>query len=104
MTARMRFGTQSWSQSTDWPSFRDAALAAEAGASAAEAALAGILAHNGLTAIEGVPVLLGEPAAIADRLRPYRALGFEAVIVRLPAPFDRETIERVGEVRAQLDG
>ena len=25
----MRFGLQLWSQSTDWPSFRDAALAAE---------------------------------------------------------------------------
>ena len=71
---------------------------------AAEAAFAGLLAHNGLTAIEGVPVLLGEPAAIADRLRPYRELGFETVIVRFPAPFDRETIERIGEVQAHLDG
>ena len=26
----MRFGLQLWSQSTDWPAFRDAALAAEA--------------------------------------------------------------------------
>ena len=37
----------------------------------------------------GIPVLLGPPDAIADALRPYRRLGFETVIVRLPAPYDR---------------
>jgi hypothetical protein len=53
----------------------------------------------------GVPVLLGSPATVADGLRPYRDIGFETVIVRLPAPFDRETIERIGEVdRLLADG
>jgi alkanesulfonate monooxygenase SsuD/methylene tetrahydromethanopterin reductase-like flavin-dependent oxidoreductase (luciferase family) len=70
----------------------------------AESAFAALLANNGVTAIAGVPILLGEPAAIADRLRPYRDLGFGTIIVRLPAPYDRETIERIGEVRALLDG
>ena len=31
-------------------------------------------------------------------IRPYVDLGFSTVIVRLPAPYDRETIERIGEV------
>jgi len=70
---------------------------------AAEQGLAALLEHNGLSAIEGVPVLLGEPARIADRIRPYRELGFETVIVRLPAPYDRETIDRIGEVAALLE-
>ena len=71
---------------------------------AAESGYGKILAHNGLAAIEGVPTLLGEPESIADRIRPYRDLGFETVVVRLPAPHDRETIERIGEVAALLDG
>ena len=35
---------------------------------------------------------------------PYRDLGFGTVIARLPAPFDRETIDRIGEVGALLGG
>ena len=37
------------------------------------------------------------------RIRPYRDLGFGTVIVRLPAPYDPETIARIGEVRDALD-
>ncbi len=48
------------------------------------------------------PVLLGTPAAVADALRPYRDLGFETVIVRMPAPYDRETIRRMPEVQERL--
>jgi alkanesulfonate monooxygenase SsuD/methylene tetrahydromethanopterin reductase-like flavin-dependent oxidoreductase (luciferase family) len=70
---------------------------------AAEAAFGVLLAHNGIGGIEGVPLLLGEPAAVADRIRPYRDLGFRTIIVRLPAPYDRETLERIGEVRALLE-
>ncbi len=72
----------------------------------AEAAFDGLLAHN---RIEGgipglnVPVLLGSPAEIAAAIRPYRELGFETVIVRLPAPYDRETLARIGDVRSALD-
>jgi alkanesulfonate monooxygenase SsuD/methylene tetrahydromethanopterin reductase-like flavin-dependent oxidoreductase (luciferase family) len=41
----------------------------------------------------------GTPEQIADRLRPYLALGFRTVISEQPAPYDAETIERfMGEV------
>ena len=46
----------------------------------------------------------GSPAEVADILRPYRDLGFRTFIVRMPAPYDRETIERMAEVGALLDG
>ena len=42
-----------------------------------------------------VPVLLGSPEAVADAIRPYRELGFGTVIVRMPAPYDPETIARM---------
>ncbi len=60
------------------------------------------LAFNGTDDMGGVPILLGSPATVADGLRPYRDLGFRTVIVRLPAPYDQETIERIGEVDALL--
>jgi F420-dependent oxidoreductase-like protein len=72
----------------------------------AEVALAGLLDHNqveGGAEGMGVPVLLGPPADVAAELLPYRRLGFGTVIVRLPAPFDAETLARIGEVRAALD-
>jgi alkanesulfonate monooxygenase SsuD/methylene tetrahydromethanopterin reductase-like flavin-dependent oxidoreductase (luciferase family) len=62
------------------------------------------LAHNGIKEITDVPVLLGSPGLIAERLRPYRDLGMVQVVVRMPAPYDLETIERIGEVRDALDG
>jgi predicted GTPase len=40
---------------------------------------------------------------VADTLRPYAEMGFETVIVRMPAPYDRETIDRMTEVRELLD-
>ena len=69
---------------------------------AARAGFEVLLRHNGLTKIDGVPVLAGPPPAIARELRPYLELGFSHVIVRMPAPYDRETIDRIGEVRAAL--
>jgi F420-dependent oxidoreductase-like protein len=72
----------------------------------AEAAFDGLLAHNGIEggrAGMGVPVLLGPPAEIAASLLPYHRLGFGTVIVRLPAPYDPETLARIGEVRTALD-
>jgi F420-dependent oxidoreductase-like protein len=68
----------------------------------AEAARAAQLAFNGLTDDGSVPVLLGSPDKIAGELRPYLDLGFRTIIVRMPAPFDRETIDRLPEVRALL--
>jgi F420-dependent oxidoreductase-like protein len=49
-------------------------------------------------------VLMGSPTEVADALRPYVEMGFETIIVRMPAPYDRETIDRMAEVRQLLDG
>jgi len=68
----------------------------------AEQVYAASLADNGADTVGDVPLLLGSPTMIADGLRPYVALGFRTVIVRLPWPFDRETIERMSEVGEQL--
>ncbi len=68
----------------------------------AERAWAALMAHNGAQNAGPVPHLFGPPAAVADAIRPYVDLGFSTVIVRLPAPHDRETIERMGEVAELL--
>jgi F420-dependent oxidoreductase-like protein len=70
---------------------------------AAEKAYAGILAANNVADMAANPVLLGPPAVIAEAIAPYRDLGFRTVIARLPAPYDGETIDRIGEVGALLD-
>ena len=69
----------------------------------ARRALAALLAHNGVEEITGAPLLLGSPGWIAEQLQPYRALGMVETEVRMPAPYDAETIERIGEVRDALD-
>ena len=69
---------------------------------AAEAAWAERMAHNGATSAGPVPHLLGSPEAVADDLRPFCLMGFRTIIVRLPAPYDAETIARIGEVGALL--
>jgi len=48
--------------------------------------------------------LAGPPSLVAAAIAPFRDLGFGTAIVRLPAPYDRETIDRMPEVWAQLDG
>lgn len=68
----------------------------------AEAAFRALLAANGAPNAGPGPVLTCSPAEAADRLRPYAEMGFETVIVRMPAPYDRETIDRMGEVRERL--
>jgi F420-dependent oxidoreductase-like protein len=62
-----------------------------------------LLAANGIGDMGQIPVLLGTPAMAADQIRPYAELGFGTVIVRMPAPYDPETIERMHEVRDLLD-
>ena len=47
-------------------------------------------------------VLLGSPTEVADAIRPYADLGFSTVIVRMPAPYDHETIDRMNEVQSLL--
>ena len=61
------------------------------------------MAANGITSMGDVPHLAGPPALVADALRPYVDLGFRTIIVRMPAPYDHETIDRMGEVAALLD-
>jgi len=62
-----------------------------------------LAAANGIEQAGTVPHLLGSPAQIADAIRPYVTdLGFGMVVVRMPAPFDRETVDRIGEVRELL--
>jgi alkanesulfonate monooxygenase SsuD/methylene tetrahydromethanopterin reductase-like flavin-dependent oxidoreductase (luciferase family) len=71
---------------------------------AAEIAYRGLLDPNGVADMGGVPILLGSPTEVADALRPYAELGFETAIVRMPAPYDRETIVRMAEVSELLGG
>jgi F420-dependent oxidoreductase-like protein len=67
--------------------------------SAAEDTYRTLLEHNGAADMRGGPVLLGSPAEMADEIRPYAAMGFETVIIRMPAPYDRETIDRIARVQ-----
>jgi alkanesulfonate monooxygenase SsuD/methylene tetrahydromethanopterin reductase-like flavin-dependent oxidoreductase (luciferase family) len=69
----------------------------------AEAAWAEVLTASGSANAGNLPHLIGSPAEVADALRPYVALGFRSIIVRFPAPHDRETIERMHEVGEHLD-
>ncbi len=57
---------------------------------------------NGVTDAGNVPHLLGTPASVAESIRPYLDLGFSTVICRMPAPYDRETIDRMPEVWSRL--
>ena len=51
-------------------------------------------------AIEPSRPIFGTPETIADRLLEYCDAGFRTVIVEVPAPYDRETLERMArEVR-----
>jgi F420-dependent oxidoreductase-like protein len=59
---------------------------------------------NGMADAGKVPTLLGPPELVAAALRPYVDIGFRTIVVRLPAPYDAETIARIGEVRAALAG
>ncbi len=69
----------------------------------ARQALDAIVAHNRMAPFDATTtVLLGPPEAIADQLRPYLPFGLATVIVRMPAPYDRETIHRMPELRELL--
>jgi alkanesulfonate monooxygenase SsuD/methylene tetrahydromethanopterin reductase-like flavin-dependent oxidoreductase (luciferase family) len=70
----------------------------------AEVAYRAVCRHNGVEEIPGFRPLLGSPQALADRLRPFVANGFSTIVVRFPAPYDPETLGRIGEVRAALAG
>jgi alkanesulfonate monooxygenase SsuD/methylene tetrahydromethanopterin reductase-like flavin-dependent oxidoreductase (luciferase family) len=65
---------------------------------AADARTRELLAGNGVAADDFGGYVAGTPGEVADELRRFRELGFETVIVRMPAPYDHETIERMAEV------
>jgi alkanesulfonate monooxygenase SsuD/methylene tetrahydromethanopterin reductase-like flavin-dependent oxidoreductase (luciferase family) len=69
---------------------------------AAEQVSRALLDHNGAEHMGADVVLLGSPAEVADSIRPYRDLGFETVIVRMPGPYDPETIARMPDVQERL--
>jgi alkanesulfonate monooxygenase SsuD/methylene tetrahydromethanopterin reductase-like flavin-dependent oxidoreductase (luciferase family) len=49
------------------------------------------------------PEIAGTPAAIAERLFPHVELGFRHICFHIPAPYDRETMERlIAEVKPLL--
>ena len=64
----------------------------------AQEAYTSSLERNGTDNMGDVPIILGSPELVAERLRPYVELGFRTVIVRLPSPYDPQTIERMSEV------
>ena len=64
----------------------------------AERAYGSLLAANGIEDMGGSRPILGSPTEVADTLRPFLGLGFETVIVRMPGPYDRETIDRMADV------
>jgi alkanesulfonate monooxygenase SsuD/methylene tetrahydromethanopterin reductase-like flavin-dependent oxidoreductase (luciferase family) len=68
------------------------------------AAIHGLAAKTGADSGAKYVLLAGPPADIADRLRAYEAVGVDEVIWIFRKPFDLETIERVGDVRAALAG
>lgn len=68
----------------------------------AEAAWAAIIGHNGTDNAGNVPHLIGTPEQVAAEIRPFVELGFRTIVARLPAPYDLETIARIGEVGALL--
>lgn len=71
-------------------------------AAAADARTRELLGTNGVDVDDFGGYVAGTPSEVADILRPYRDLGFETFIVRMPAPYDHETIERMPEVAKLL--
>jgi F420-dependent oxidoreductase-like protein len=61
-----------------------------------------LITSNGAEHAGTVPQLLGSPELVAEALRPYLELGFTTIIARMPAPYDRQTIERMPEVAELL--
>jgi alkanesulfonate monooxygenase SsuD/methylene tetrahydromethanopterin reductase-like flavin-dependent oxidoreductase (luciferase family) len=64
----------------------------------------GRLAATGETFDEDWNFFCGTPAEIADGLGPMVELGFRHVFMDMPAPYDAETLDRLGEVLEQLNG
>jgi alkanesulfonate monooxygenase SsuD/methylene tetrahydromethanopterin reductase-like flavin-dependent oxidoreductase (luciferase family) len=71
-------------------------------AAAADARMHELMAANGVPPDDFGGYLADTPAAVADVLRRHLDLGFETFIVRMPAPYDAQTIERMHEVAELL--
>ena len=69
-------------------------------AATAEAALLALARRFTGTLVD--PPLLGDAGAVADRLLPYLAAGVSQVMFGFYAPFDLETVGRLGELRPAL--
>ncbi len=72
-------------------------------AAEANARMDELCARNGVADMGTGPHLAGPPDEVANAIRPFRDLGFETVIVRMPAPYDDETISRMTEVAEALE-
>jgi alkanesulfonate monooxygenase SsuD/methylene tetrahydromethanopterin reductase-like flavin-dependent oxidoreductase (luciferase family) len=68
----------------------------------AEAALVSVTGRFTGTLVD--PPLVGDAANVAKGLRPYIAAGVSQVMFGFYAPFDHETVGRLGELRAALAG
>jgi len=66
------------------------------------AAIHGLAAKTGAESGTRYVLMTGPPEDIATRLREFEAVGVDEVIWIFRHPFDIETIERIGEVRAAL--
>jgi F420-dependent oxidoreductase-like protein len=60
------------------------------------------LRHHGVEDPSQSIAITGSPVAVAAELEGYAAAGFDEVVVVLREPFDRETIERLPELRASI--
>jgi alkanesulfonate monooxygenase SsuD/methylene tetrahydromethanopterin reductase-like flavin-dependent oxidoreductase (luciferase family) len=71
---------------------------------AAMAAYRGRLAATGEEFDETWNFFCGTPAEVAEGLQPIVGLGFRHVFLDMPAPYDAETLDRLGEVLERLNG
>jgi alkanesulfonate monooxygenase SsuD/methylene tetrahydromethanopterin reductase-like flavin-dependent oxidoreductase (luciferase family) len=71
-------------------------------AAAADARIHELMAANGVPPDDFGGYLAETPTNVAAEIRRHLDLGFETVIVRMPAPYDYETIERMREVAELL--
>jgi F420-dependent oxidoreductase-like protein len=56
------------------------------------------------TATTTSTLLVGTPEQVADRMRPYAAIGYRHFVVGFPAPYDTESMVRLStEVRSNLE-
>jgi alkanesulfonate monooxygenase SsuD/methylene tetrahydromethanopterin reductase-like flavin-dependent oxidoreductase (luciferase family) len=62
-----------------------------------------ILAGAGAEFDESLAGPIGTPDEVADAVRPMTELGFRHILIDTPAPYDPETIDRIGEVIERLN-